>query len=404
MIRHLLVLPLTALVACASGPHSEDPCAAAMPPTAGWTVYDEGAFTIQLPPSYARVDVQGIDSQVGRWEAPGKRITYDLGFHSHPLQQDEVHSYPGLVVCQESEGPGTARIIRYTPPEGGHAFSAQWPDLRREASGMAESLALDALFEQEADHGEILAVIRSVRIETTAPGTAGVEAPSTGAEGAGGARETPPASSPGHAGYRASGNEPFWTLTLDETTMGFFLLGREDTLRATRPDPERLADGWRFNATSGGQPFVVLIREGRCNDSMSGRPFPHSVTVSVAGRTYTGCGGDTMSLLAGEEWTVTHLEDRSTRGRQPPTMLFTSDGVLTGHGGCNRFGGRYELTGEGMSIGPAQATRMACLDAEANAQETRFFALLEQVTRFDIRGDGSLELLAGDRPVIVARR
>jgi len=378
MIRSVLVLPLAGLFACASGLRSEDPCAATMPPVAGWTVHDEGTFTIQLPPSYTRVEARGIDSQEGRWEAPGRRISYDLGFYSNPLQQDEMESFPGRVVCQESEGPGTPRIIRYTPEDGGYAFSAHWPDLRGQGSGTTESLTLYGVVEQEGDQGEILAVIRSVRIEMAA--------------------------TPGRASYRASGNEPFWTVTFGETTMNFLLLGNEDTVSAIRPEPERLADGWRFTAASGGRPFVVLIRDGPCNDTMSGRPFPHSVTVRVVGRSYTGCGGDSMSLLTGGEWSVTRLEDSPTTGGQRPTLLFASDGVLTGHGGCNRFRTSYEITGEGMGIGPAQATRMACVDAEVNAQETRFFALLEQVTRFDIAGDGSLELLIGDGPVIVARR
>lgn len=218
------------------------------------------------------------------------------------------------------------------------------------------------------------------------------------------AGQSPVAGGPDHAGYRAGGNEPFWTLTFGETTMDFFDLGRGDTVRATRPDAEVVADGWRFTATPNGAPYLVEVRDRRCSDSMSGRPFPHTVTVTVNDRTYSGCGGDTGSLLTGEEWRVTHLEGTETTGRQSPTLLFASGGVLTGHGGCNRFRGTYEITGEGISIGPALATRMACADPEANAQETRFFALLEQVTRFDFAEDGSLELLAMDRPIIVAQR
>ena len=47
---------------------------------------------------------------------------------------------------------------------------------------------------------------------------------------------------------------------------------------------------------------------------------------------------------------------------------------------------------------------MACADPEGTTRETRYFALLEQVTRFQIATDGSLELIAGDRPIIVPRR
>lgn len=217
------------------------------------------------------------------------------------------------------------------------------------------------------------------------------------------ASEGPAAGGPG-PGYRAAGNEPFWLLRFGETTMDFTNLGDPDTVSVTRPPAEGLADGWRFSATSGGQPFTVRVEDLRCNDSMSGRPFPHTVEVNVNGRTYTGCGGDTASLLTGDEWTVTRLEGAETTGPQRPTLLFAADGALTGTGSCNRFHATYEITGEGIEIGPAAATRMACADPDANAQETRFFALLEQVTRFDIAEDGDLELFASDSPVIVGRR
>lgn len=41
-------------------------------------------------------------------------------------------------------------------------------------------------------------------------------------------------------------------------------------------------------------------------------------------------------------------------------LQFGADGKITGHGGCNRFFGDYDLTGEELKIGPLGATRMAC--------------------------------------------
>jgi len=215
---------------------------------------------------------------------------------------------------------------------------------------------------------------------------------------------TPSAGTQDWRGYRAGGNEPFWTLTLGDGTMEFTDVGAGSTALAPRPFPSRLTNGWRFQATSRGRHFVVEIVERRCNDSMSGRPFPHTVEVLVNDRRYSGCGGSTASLLAGDAWRVVRLEEDATSGERVPTLTFGADGALTGSGGCNRFRAEYELTGEGISIGPAAATRMACTEAALNAQETRFFALLEQVTRFDVTADRNLELYANDRVVIVARR
>jgi len=208
---------------------------------------------------------------------------------------------------------------------------------------------------------------------------------------------------PAQAGYRAQGNEPFWSLVLEQATMSFSQLGVDDTVRAERPAAERLEDGWRFAATASGEPFLVRIEDRRCNDSMSGRPFPHSIEVTVGDQVFTGCGGDTASLLVGEEWGVVRLEDTAPV-HPAPTLRFEAGGVLTGTGSCNRFRATYEITGEGMVIGPAAATRMACPEPGVDAQEVRFFAALEQVTRFEIAEDGGLELLALEKPVIVARR
>src|SRR5690606_11420294 len=95
---------------------------------------------------------------------------------------------------------------------------------------------------------------------------------------------------PAQAGYRAQGNEPFWSLVLEQATMSFSQLGVDDTVRAERPAAERLEDGWRFAATASGEPFLVRIEDRRCSDSMSGRPFPHTIEVTVGDQVFTGCG------------------------------------------------------------------------------------------------------------------
>lgn len=215
--------------------------------------------------------------------------------------------------------------------------------------------------------------------------------------------EAGPVGDPVRTGYRASGNEPFWSLVFEEATMDFSQLGAEHTISAPRPQAERVEGGWRYASTADGGFFVVEIENRRCNDSMSGRPFPHTVVVTVMDQVYTGCGGDTGSLLVGEEWRVTWLEGSETID-PAPTLLFEPDVALSGSGGCNRYRATYEITGEGIVIGPAAATRMACAEQGVNAQETRFFAALERVTRFDLTEDGSLELLVLDEPIIVARR
>lgn len=203
-------------------------------------------------------------------------------------------------------------------------------------------------------------------------------------------------------GYRASGNEPFWQLVLTDSTMDFNDLGTEVDASAPKPEPISTADGWQFVATAQGQPFVMVVKPLVCNDSMSGRPFPHTVTVTVIEQTYYGCGGDTATLLTGGEWRVAQIQGVDTAS-VAPTMLFGEDGSLSGNGSCNNYRATYEITGEGIDIGPAVATKMACADDARTQQEVRFFSLLEQISRFDVIED-RLQLYAQDTVVLVADR
>ena len=206
-------------------------------------------------------------------------------------------------------------------------------------------------------------------------------------------------------GYRAGGNEPFWQVNFSAATIEFKDIGGETTLSAARPEPLVTANGWRFAASADGRPLLIEIERRFCQDSMSARPFPHTVRVTADSRTFEGCGGDTASLLIGPEWRVTEIEGRPASEERGPTMLFGADGSLSGNGGCNRYRASYEIAGDGgLAIGPAVATRMACAEQALNQQETRFLALLDRADRFDVAEDGSLRLYAIDAVVISARR
>ena len=238
-----------------------------------------------------------------------------------------------------------------------------------------------------------------------AGGCAPAERPAGAGDGVEVETPAPPAANVGDelVGYRAGGNEPFWTLTFGDSTIDFADMGTNVAASAPRPDPEQTSDGWRFTATSNGQPLVVEVRTTGCNDSMSGLPFPDEVRVSVMGQTYTGCGGEPQDLLTGPEWRVTHLAGEETAATRKPTLNFSADSTLTGNGSCNNYRATYRLTGEGITIGPAMATKMACAEAPLNVQETSFFSLLAQVDRFELE-EGKLGLYAGDRLAIVGER
>jgi putative lipoprotein len=84
--------------------------------------------------------------------------------------------------------------------------------------------------------------------------------------------------------------------------------------------------------------------------------------------------------------------------REPHLILQPQNSRVTGSGGCNSFTGPYALKGGTLRFGRAAATMMAC--ADGMAQEQAYFAALDQVRRWRVRGD-TLELLdAAGVPVL----
>ncbi|MCA1749111.1 MAG: META domain-containing protein [Parasphingopyxis sp.] len=227
--------------------------------------------------------------------------------------------------------------------------------------------------------------------------------PSDGAEGA---LPAPAETAHGETswdGYRAGGNEPFWNVTFNDGQMVFEHFDAPGAT-APRPAPETTANGYRFAARADGQPFIVEIEHAYCADSMSGRPYPDSVKVTVHGDGFTGCGGDTASLVTGPPWQVTSVDDTSVAGSLGMTVRFAEDGSISGYTGCNRYTGSYEAGGEGISTGPIAATRRACLDPSANRMESEFLTALGGLRSFSIEDDGSLVLVAENGTEIRAQR
>lgn len=75
-------------------------------------------------------------------------------------------------------------------------------------------------------------------------------------------------------------------------------------------------------------------------------------------------------------------------------------GQLTGFAGCNRFFGSYALM-PGFSLGGLGMTRRGC-SGRAGLIEAAVTRALGQVNDWRLAGDGALELLQDDTPVLRA--
>lgn len=190
---------------------------------------------------------------------------------------------------------------------------------------------------------------------------------------------------------RALGNEPGWSLNVSGGAYHFTTMDGEDAKGPITASEDGL------NLTADGM-AVELLPEV-CRDAMSGMPFPLTVSVERGEKTYFGCGGEPVSLLAGD-WTITEVAE--TAVTLPASISFTADAV-SGNSGCNRFNGGFQLTGEGLSFVDMAATRMACPEPEMKLEQS-IFETLPTISRFDISPEGDLILFAGDTAALKARR
>jgi heat shock protein HslJ len=199
---------------------------------------------------------------------------------------------------------------------------------------------------------------------------------------------------PGLFPLTAQGNEPFWTLTIADGRVAFNPMSgtaSEDAL----PEPEVLPDALRFALPSG---LTVTLTDRIHRDTMTGMPYPVTVTVERAGETLTGGGGDPLALLTGPEWRAETLGGEALAEGVEVTLAVLPGGRVAGKSACNRYMGSLTIGGEGLAFGALAGTKMACPEP-LMAVEQRWLEMLQTVTRFDIADDGALILHALDDAV-----
>ncbi|MDP3407371.1 META domain-containing protein [Bosea sp. (in: a-proteobacteria)] len=202
--------------------------------------------------------------------------------------------------------------------------------------------------------------------------------------------------------YTARGQEPGWRLSITQDIIALEMASGE-RLQAPTPRARRNGGRARYDVVFEGRPARIAIERRLCRDTMSGMPHPDTVAILQRQPVLRGCGGEPRDLLTVGAWRITHVAGRRVLGKTRPTLEFLADGGLAGDGSCNRFRTSYTLTGEGLTLGPAAATMMAC-DPAVMAQEQVLLRRLEGVRSFDIRRDGALVLNGKDGAALVARR
>lgn len=201
---------------------------------------------------------------------------------------------------------------------------------------------------------------------------------------------------------QARGNEPFWNIEVSNHQLTLRTPGNPDAVPVAAQHQPMTNEAHRFTAQVDGLDLVLDVHPEVCHDTMSGMPYPYRAELVLDQAMAQGCAGQPERLLQGADWAVTAMNGQPVTGDVTATLQFYSDGLLTGRAFCNRFNGQYQLSGEGLRIGPLASTKMACPEPLMDL-EHHLLQQLEQVVRFDILRPGELVLHTSEGQSIAAR-
>jgi heat shock protein HslJ len=111
------------------------------------------------------------------------------------------------------------------------------------------------------------------------------------------------------------------------------------------------------------------------------------------------------TTLVGTSWRLEDLGGVSALAGVEATLEFPEAGKVSGKASCNRFFGTVEVTGQSIKFGPLAATKMACIDDAANAQEKKYLEALQGAERFELDGPALRIYSAGiEQPLRFVRK
>ncbi|OJX99449.1 MAG: hypothetical protein BGP07_05385 [Rhizobiales bacterium 63-22] len=99
--------------------------------------------------------------------------------------------------------------------------------------------------------------------------------------------------------------------------------------------------------------------------------------------------------IEGRDWLAENIQGSGVIDNAQTTLTVTSDGAVSGSGGCNRYFSRATVSGENVSFADIGSTYMQCPAALMN-QERKFLDALGKTRSYRIDTTGKLVLLDAD--------
>jgi heat shock protein HslJ len=198
--------------------------------------------------------------------------------------------------------------------------------------------------------------------------------------------------------FAATGNEPFWAMTINFDSTMYFNTADGFQLRVPAVTGEKAADAnvTRYHSETSQGALTVQVFNQPCEDTMSGKmnDFRVNVELKKAGATttevYNGCGNYHGIYQLNTIWTLQSIGDTKIDTAKylqgsPAMEIRLNDKRVFGIAGCNRFSGSFGIVGEEVVFGPLMSTKMACENMD---MEGKLLSILSgKSMKYRIAGD-----------------
>ena len=216
----------------------------------------------------------------------------------------------------------------------------------------------------------------------------------------------------GTAIFKGNGNEPFWSLQIDEANQ-ISLKSIDDhqfKLAAPITGISRINDANALNIITDlpdGKITIMLI-ENSCQDNMSGKKSSHGLQIVIKKDDvdnpilYKGCGNFLNSYLVNNSWKLESMNGKSILKlgleKTPSIKINLLENKTTGFTSCNTFFGNAFLKKGRLDFEDIALTKKACKDQTIEAS---FIKLLnDKGQKHTITKDGKLIIKGAEQTFI----
>jgi len=193
--------------------------------------------------------------------------------------------------------------------------------------------------------------------------------------------------------FRASGNEPEWSLKISEKTIDFTSLKPGfESFKSVHVEPLRAMDAnvkiYRLAAESG--TMTIQIMQQECVNTMSGEKFPYSIRIEMAkgnnSNSFSGCGNYITDSRLHDIWVLEKLNGKMVSTTDfikelPNLEINSATNNFMGFAGCNRMNGTIFFERGLLRFTNIITTRMGC---PGTNKEPEFLKALQSTTSYKV--------------------